>query len=96
VGAGIAHHQPAVAGDVEQVPFGIVRLDPIQRPLAGQRMVARPGIFFDLIEQAHFSPLGELPRAGQRLGRTDALDAPTAARIHRQQRSVAVVQQVAR
>ena len=56
MGAGIAHHQPAVAGDVEQVPFGIVGLDPIQRALAGQRMVARPGIFFDLIEQAHVGP----------------------------------------
>ncbi len=96
VRAGIAHHQPAVAGHVQQVPFSIVGLDPIQRSLAGQRMIARPGIFFDLIEQAHFSPLGELPRAGQGLGRADARDTLAAACVYRQQRPVAIVQQVAR
>jgi len=85
-----------MAGNVQQPTFGIVRLHAIQRSLAGQGVVARPGILLDLIEQAHLGAVRELPRAGQCLGSTDVLDPPAAARIDRQQRTVAVVQQIAR
>lgn len=92
----IAHHQPAMAGDVEQTAFGVRALYAVQRSLARQRMVARPGVLLDQVDETNRGATGELPRAGQRLGRTDPLYAPAAPCIDRDQRTLAVIEQVTR